>query len=47
MQEIEWAKAFKSVQTVEARRKKEEVEKTKKDNMMKKFKELELQSVKV
>ena len=43
--EQEWAHAFKNVQTVETQRRKEEAEKIKKDNMLKKFRELELQSV--
>ena len=45
--ESEWTDAFKNVQTVEVRKRKENVEKTKKDNMLKKFRELELNSSKV
>ena len=40
--EQEWASAFKTVQTVETRKRKEESEKIKKENMLKKFRELEL-----
>ena len=45
--EVQWADAFKTVQTTEVRRRKEESEKTKKQNMLKKFKELEHKSITV
>ena len=42
-----WGSAFKSIQTVEVTKRKEEAEKIKKDNMLKKFRELELRSINV
>ena len=43
----EWASAFKSIQTVQVKKRKEEAEKIKKDNMLKKFRELELRSINI
>ena len=40
--ELEWATAFRSVQTVESQKKKYQQEKLRKENMLKKFKELEM-----
>ena len=41
----EWATAFKATQTEAVKKRKEEAEKIKKENMMKKFREMGLASV--